>query len=130
MIMEGFNVNAGGELGAALRLSPEQLDIPPANAAIGGALYGPTITMLPLTSLVVEGITITGMVPYDVGGGRGLPTIYVSIAPILSNHDDDRNVDIKAAYEKLRQQMAAEGIPFLNAAELEREIADRKGTRS
>jgi len=38
--------------------------------------------------------------------------------------------DLKEAYEQLRQQMLSEGLPFLGAAELEREIAERKGTRS
>ena len=37
---------------------------------------------------------------------------------------------LKASYENLRRQMEAEKLPFLNAEELECEIADRRGNRS
>jgi hypothetical protein len=40
------------------------------------------------------------------------------------------NGNIKYVVSSLRQQMLAEGLPFLAAADLEKEIADRKRTRA
>jgi hypothetical protein len=36
---------------------------------------------------------------------------------------------LKKIYQDLRRKMASEGIPFLNGAELDHAIAERKGRR-
>lgn len=125
-MMTGVNVSARGELGTIAPLYSEQFSIPPASASIGGVSYGPLAGQLaPLGGVVVAGIVgaalvISGCPTTDE---KGWPTIEITVA-------QRAGVGLKEAYEELRQQMVCEGVPFLNAAELEQEIADRKGTRS
>ncbi|HXP86326.1 MAG TPA: type II toxin-antitoxin system HicB family antitoxin [Bryobacteraceae bacterium] len=67
----------------------------------------------------------------EIEHGEVLPVIETSVAPVArATQGVKAGNDLRKAYEELRRQMAAEGIPFLNQAELEHEIADRKGTRS
>jgi hypothetical protein len=130
----GVNVNAGGELGT-IALYSEHFSIPPASALIGGASYGSLPgPMPPLGGIVVAGIIgvalgLSG--PAGAVNEHSWPTIEITVAPAAHlAHDPVEGVDLKGAYEALRRQMVFEGVPFLDAAELEREIADRKGTRS
>ena len=129
----GVNVKAGGELGT-IALCSEQFNIPPASASIGGASYRPlVIRMPPLSGMVVAGIVgaaLTLSAPAAVNE-VAWPTVEITVAPIvLGAHGEMAGFDLKTTYDELRRQMVSEGVPFLNAAELEREIADRKGTRS
>jgi predicted RNase H-like HicB family nuclease len=67
----------------------------------------------------------------EIEHGEVLPVIQTSVTPVApATHAGKAGNDLRESYEALRRQMIAEGIPFLNEAELEHEIADRKGTRS
>lgn len=139
MTTGGLNVNGAVEFGGIARFLPEHLDIPPVNAVIAGASYGAgtmtvrTRAIPPLASVVVAGIVTSAVVPHvSVTGKQGRRTVEVAIHPVESNTGRCgamQDTDLKAAYEKLREQIAAEGLPFLNNKELEREIAARKGAR-
>ena len=71
------------------------------------------------------------MIAEEIEHGEVLPVIETSVAPVAPvTQERKTGDDLRESYEALRRQMIAEGIPFLNEAELEHEIADRKGTRS
>ena len=76
----------------------------------------------------VVGVTLVGA-DASAQAVEALPApIEISVVPTVPSQVSA--ADLRDAYEHLRRQMAIEGTPFLNATELEREIADRKGTRS
>ena len=131
-MITGVNVDANAGLEGVVTLTSEQLDIPPANAKIGGTNSALAIPFMPVGSLLVAGVIgITLM----VSNGASQPVeafapIEISVAPAMSSLAQVTPLDLREAYEHLRQQMLSEGIPFLNATELDQEIADRKGTRS
>lgn len=130
MVMTGVNVNAGGELGPIAALSSEQFNIPPANASIGGTSYGSIVgPMPPFRGVVVAGVIGIGIA---VANEHAWPMVEISVNPeaYIVHGGQMTGDDLRQAYEELRRQMVSEGIPLLNAAELEREIADRKGPRS
>jgi hypothetical protein len=136
MIITGVNVNAGGELGPIASLSCEQFTIPPVNASIGGASYGSApFHIPPFRGLIVAGVVATAVamsVPSVAAGEHPPLVVEISVDPgeYMFHGGQMTGADLRQAYEDLRRQMLSEGIPFLNAAELEREITDRKGTRS
>jgi hypothetical protein len=112
-------------------MASEQCPIPASNPMIGGTNCGLTIPFMPpVGKLLIAGIIGVTLMVADSAAEAPLAPIEITVvpqaAPILA---EVSGLDLREAYEHLRQQMAAEGIPFLNAAELEREIADRKGTR-
>lgn len=123
LMIAGINVNTGAGLGVVL--TAEQFDIPPVNATIGGTRPSSIIPLMPVGLLVAGMIsaTLTVIDPSVNVADAPMAPIEISVVQVSAH-------DLKQAYEHLRQQMISEGIPFLNAAELEREIAERKGTRS
>lgn len=127
--MMGLNVKPGGELGGVMQVSPEHFEIPPADAAIGGASYASSMT-ISIAALAGLSFAITALMsapPLQ----QNLPVLEITIA--YGDHQTtgitEDKVHVKSAYEMLREQMASEGTPFLNATELEREIAERRGMR-
>ena len=131
-MITGMNMNVNDGLEGAVMLTSEQCAIPPANAIVGGTNATSTIPFTPVGSLLIAGmigLTLLVADPFVHAVETPLGSIEISIVPTPLQ----TNVSIlnpRETYERLRQQMASDGIPFLDAAELEREIADRKGTRS
>jgi hypothetical protein len=121
----GINVAAGGELGT-IELYSGQLNIPPASAEVGGASFNPTVNAVVIAGIIGKAATLYR--PLGSENEHAWPKIEISVASMP--HDRVAQGNLKAVYEELRRQMVAEGLPFLNATELEREIAERKGIRS
>jgi hypothetical protein len=118
-------VNASANVGpSTLVLYSQQLSIPPASASIGGICY----PSLPVRVSPFIGATVAGINAPFIPAGVNIaeypwPTIEATVEA------DALIIDVRARYDDLRWQMVSEGIPFLNAAELTLEIADRKGSR-
>lgn len=126
-MISGVNVNAGGGLAGVLTIISEHYSIPPSNVEIGGVTYSRSmIPIVPIRDLIVAGIT--GGAGTQVAEASDSP-VEISVVPQFGLEADTPAFDVKDAYERLRRQMISEGLPFLNASELEREIADRKGSR-
>jgi hypothetical protein len=120
------------ELGPFALLRSEQLSIPPANASVGGVSYS-SLDAQRIPPLEGKGgIVVTGISTSDLTFPTNTwPTLEITVAPTaLTPESHSVEFDLEGSYEELRRQMASEGVPFLDADELEREIADRKGTRS
>lgn len=130
-MIDGLNVeNEAGVKG--LILTAEQCDIPAVSAKIGGTQPTSILPLMPV-GLLIAGIVSVSMAVVDPAtyvADATLVPIEISVvpAPPLAAHVPA--LDLKKAYEQLRQQMLAEGLPFLAAADLEKEIADRKRTRA
>ena len=130
LMTRGVNVSAGGGLGS-IELYSEMFDIPPASASIGGAAYDSPVGIIPpFGGMVVAGIISAALILSPASSSDTWPTLEITIAPTADiAPGQGATMDLRAAYEGLRRQMLSEGIPFLNADELEREINDRKGSR-
>ena len=112
MTTAGVNVKSGTVWDTLTFMRSEQFSIPPASASIGGACYG--------LSRCANSVLAADIMTIDITVSQPLDAAYSEVA----------GVELKEAFESLRRQMVSEGIPFLDAAELESEIASRKGTRS
>jgi hypothetical protein len=130
LIVTGINFDTGAGAERVV-LTSEQYDIPFASAKVGGTQPTTIIPLMPV------GLLITGMIsvglslhPNDDTPPAPLAPIEISVEPSAAVFVPGSVLDMKQAYEHLRQQMLSEGLPLLDAEELEREIADRKATRS
>jgi hypothetical protein len=123
-----FDTTAGAD---GIVLTAEQCDIPAVSAKIGGTQPTSIIPLMPV-GLPVAGIISVGLTihPNDYIAPVPVAPIEITVVPSAVIVAQGTGLDLKQAYEMLRQQMLSEGLPFLNEEELEREIVDRKGTRS
>ena len=129
-MITGVNVNMTVGLESVV-MAAEQCATPAPNAMVGGTSGSTIPFMAPVGKLLIAGIIGATLMVADPAADAPFAPIEISVVPQAAAMLAEVSVlNIREAYELLRQQMASEGIPFLNAAELEREIADRKGTRS
>src|ERR1022692_4451226 len=129
-MITGINFDTG--VGAdGIVLTAEQCDIPAVSAKVGGTQPTSIVPLMP-AGLLVAGIISVGLTirPNDHIAHVPITPIEISVVPSAAIVAQGSALDLKQTYELLRQQMLSEGLPFLDAEELEREIVDRKGTRS
>ncbi len=130
-MIAGVNVDANAGMEGVIMATSEQSGIPPANAKIGGTSPISTIPFMPVGSLLIAGVIGVTLLVADAAAQGVEAPIEISVVPSYTVYASQMTeADLREAYEGLRRQALSEGIPFLNAAELEREIAGRKGTRS
>lgn len=97
-------------------MNPNPLDIPAVSAKIGGTQPTSIIPLMPV-GLLVAGIINDNIAPVPIA------PIEISVVPSAAIIAQGSALDLKQAYELLRQQMLSEGLPFLDQEELEREIS-------
>lgn len=125
-MIDGANIEAGVEL--RIVLTSEQAAFPAISARVGGTQPTTIIPFMPV--MIVAGVIATGLMVEPAGGPVAAAPIEISVASNAPVVASGVTLGLKEVYEQLRMQMASDGLPFLNADELEREIADRKGSRS
>ena len=106
----------------------EQSGLPPRppTAEVGGTEPTSSAPSMP------AGFIAAGIISLGLASMANLPTTLIEITSVslVTPADDNTAIGLKSAYETLRTQMRDEGVPFLNAQELESEITERKGIRS
>jgi len=125
-MVDGMNVDAETSV-ERLILTAEHYDIPLATARVGGTQPFAVIPFVAV-GLIVAG-TVNPMSEDMIEAAQMTP-VEISVVTDASVPASGMTLDLKAAYEQLRDQMTLEGTTFLGPDELEKEIAERKGNRA